>query len=84
MRITCLPVYLSACLSVCLPNCKVMSSNKWEISPRGQHVELGIAESNLMLMLAAAGMSASLFGQRILPVGTVYDPFIARALDALN
>ena len=52
--------------------------------PAGQHVELGIAESNLFLMLAAAGIAAPLFGTRLLPVGTVYDPFIARGLDALN
>lgn len=35
-------------------------------------------------MLTAAGMSANLFGQRILPIGTLYDPFIARGLDALT
>ena len=33
----------------------IFSSNKWDVSPQGQHVELGIAENNLMLMLAAAG-----------------------------
>ena len=37
-----------------------------------------------MLMLAAAGLSHSLFGERLIPVGTLYDPFIARGLDALN
>ena len=50
----------------------------------GQHIELGIAENNLFLMLAALGLSQSLFGARLLPVGTLYDPFIARGLDALN
>ena len=45
---------------------------------------LGIAESNLFLMLAAAGLSGDLFGQRLFPIGTLYDPFIARGLDALN
>ena len=44
----------------------------------------GIAENNLFLMLTAAGLTANLFGQRILPVGTLYDPFIARGLDALT
>jgi pyruvate dehydrogenase E1 component len=39
---------------------------------------------NLMLMLGAAGLSHSLFGERLIPVGTVYDPFVARGLDALN
>jgi pyruvate dehydrogenase E1 component len=52
--------------------------------PAGQHIELGIAENNLFLMLAALGLSGDLFGQRLLPIGTVYDPFIARGLDALN
>jgi pyruvate dehydrogenase E1 component len=35
-------------------------------------------------MLAALGLSKDLFDRRIFPVGTVYDPFIARGLDALN
>ena len=47
-------------------------------------MELGIAEMNLFLMLGAAGLSHSLFGKRILPIGTVYDPFVCRGLDALN
>ncbi len=54
------------------------------MSPRGQHIELGIAESNLFILLAALGLSAPLFGTRLLPIGTVYDPFISRGLDALN
>jgi pyruvate dehydrogenase E1 component len=62
----------------------VMSVNKWKQTPMGQHVPLGIAENNLFLLLGTAGMSAPLFGQRVLPVGTLYDPFIARGLDALN
>jgi pyruvate dehydrogenase E1 component len=39
---------------------------------------------NLMLALGAAGLSHSLFGERLIPIGTVYDPFVARGLDALN
>lgn len=62
----------------------VPSPQKWQADPAGQHVELGIAEHNLFLMLAAAGLSAPLFGERLIPIGTVYDPFIARGLDALN
>ena len=54
------------------------------MSPHGQHIELGIAESNLFILLAALGLSAPLFGTRLLPIGTVYDPFISRGLDALN
>ena len=62
----------------------VPSTQKWRFSPQGQHLELGIAEMNLFLALGAAGLSHSLFGERLLPVGTVYDPFVARGLDALN
>ena len=54
------------------------------MSPKGQHFELGIAEMNLFLMLSALGLSHSLFGERLLPVGTLYDPFVCRGLDALN
>jgi pyruvate dehydrogenase E1 component len=63
---------------------RVASTQRWEFGPKGQHVELGIAEMNLFLSLAAFGLSQSLFGERLLPVGTLYDPFIARGLDALN
>lgn len=63
---------------------RIPSAQKWAARPAGQHVELGIAENNLFLMLAAAGLAGPLFGTRLFPVGTVYDPFIARGLDALN
>jgi len=63
---------------------KIASAQKWSATNNGQHIELGIAESNLFLMLAAAGLSGDLFGQRLFPIGTLYDPFIARGLDALN
>ncbi|WP_372915166.1 transketolase [Sandarakinorhabdus sp.] len=63
---------------------KIPSPQKWQGQGSGQHVELGIAEHNLFLVLAAAGLAAPLFGTRLIPIGTVYDPFIARGLDALN
>jgi pyruvate dehydrogenase E1 component len=63
---------------------KIASAQKWSGSNKGQHIELGIAESNLFLMLAAAGLAGDLFDERLFPVGTLYDPFIARGLDALN
>ena len=63
---------------------KIPSAQKWAGHGAGQHIELGIAENNLFLMLTALGLAAPLFGTRLLPVGTVYDPFIARGLDALN
>lgn len=63
---------------------RIPSTAKWEFTPEGQHIELGIAEMNLMLLLGAAGLSHSLYGKRLIPIGTVYDPFVARGLDALN
>ena len=63
---------------------KVVSAQLWEMGHGGQHIELGIAENNLFLLLAALGLSDSVFGARLLPIGTVYDPFISRGLDALN
>ena len=63
---------------------KIVSAQKWSGGNKGQHIELGIAESNLFLMLAAAGLSGDLFGTRLFPIGTLYDPFIARGLDSLN
>ena len=56
----------------------------WSMGPSGQHLELGIAENNLFVLLAALGLTGPLFGVRLLPVGTLYDPFISRGLDALN
>lgn len=63
---------------------RIPSTYTWEFSPRGQHLELGIAESNLFLALSAFGLSHSINGERLLPIGTVYDPFIYRAADQLN
>ena len=63
---------------------KIPSAFRWEAGPGGQHMELGIAEMNLFLMLGALGLSESLFGERLIPVGTLYDPFICRGLDAMN
>jgi pyruvate dehydrogenase E1 component len=62
----------------------IASAQRWEFTAAGQHIELGIAEMNLFLLLGAMGLSHSLFGTRLLPIGTLYDPFIARGLDALN
>jgi pyruvate dehydrogenase E1 component len=62
---------------------KLASAQRWGMSPRGQHIELGIAEQNLFLLLGAAGLAPSMTGGRLLPIGTVYDPFVNRGLDAL-
>jgi pyruvate dehydrogenase E1 component len=63
---------------------QVASPQKWSVSRAGQHIELGIAENSLFLLLAACGLADRLFAARLLPIGTLYDPFIARGLDALN
>ena len=56
---------------------------KWQRGPQGQHIELGISEMNLFLLLGMFGLSAELNGQLLVPIGTVYDPFVCRGLDAL-
>ncbi|HKA74737.1 MAG TPA: transketolase [Xanthobacteraceae bacterium] len=63
---------------------RIPSTFSWEFSPKGQHIELGIAENNLFVLLSALGLSHAINGERLLPIGTLYDPFIARGLDALN
>ncbi len=55
---------------------------RWQPSPSGQHIELGISEMNLFLVLEQLGLGPELFDQLLLPVGTVYDPFVLRGLDA--
>ncbi|MGH7161664.1 MAG: transketolase, partial [Acetobacteraceae bacterium] len=62
---------------------RLASAQRWGMSPRGQHFELGIAEHNLFLLLGAAGLADAMLGARLLPIGTVYDPFVNRGLDAL-
>jgi len=63
---------------------KIPSTFNWEFSPKGQHIELGIAEMNLFILASALGLSHAINGERLLPVVTLYDPFIERGLDALN
>ncbi len=56
---------------------------RWQPAPSGQHIELGISEMNLFLLLGQLGLSYELCGQQLFPIGTVYDPFVCRGLDAL-
>jgi pyruvate dehydrogenase E1 component len=63
---------------------RIPSTFNWDFSPTGQHIELGIAENNLFVLLSALGLSHAINGERLLPIGTLYDPFIQRGLDALN
>lgn len=53
----------------------------WREHPRGQHIELGIAEVNLVGLIGELGTAWSRWGQPLLPVGTIYDPFVNRALE---
>ncbi|MEY2473323.1 MAG: pyruvate dehydrogenase component [Actinomycetota bacterium] len=55
---------------------------KWAPSPSGQHIELGISEMNLFMLLGQLGLAHEHHGQHLLPIGTVYDPFVLRGLDA--
>lgn len=55
---------------------------RWNRHPRGRHIELGIAEMNLFLLLGQLGLAFEHHGEPLLPVGTVYDPFVLRGLDA--
>ncbi|MDA8312731.1 MAG: pyruvate dehydrogenase [Actinomycetota bacterium] len=55
---------------------------RWTESPSGQHFELDLSEMNLFLLLGQLGTSADTFGEPLVPIGTVYDPFVLRGLDA--
>ncbi|GLI26942.1 pyruvate dehydrogenase E1 component [Agromyces rhizosphaerae] len=53
----------------------------WDERPSGQHIELGIAEVNLVSLLGELGATWSRWGEPLLPIGTLYDPFVTRALE---
>ncbi|AUN41822.1 transketolase-like TK C-terminal-containing protein [Tsukamurella tyrosinosolvens] len=53
----------------------------WRERPSGQHMELGIAETNLVGLLGELGATWSRWGEPLFPIGVVYDPFIERALE---
>nr|WP_240968771.1 pyruvate dehydrogenase [Streptomyces sp. HNM0575] len=53
----------------------------WREQPGGQHIELGIAETNLVSLLGELGATWSRWGTPLLPIGVVYDPFVGRALE---
>jgi pyruvate dehydrogenase E1 component len=55
---------------------------RWAQSPAGQHIELGISEMNFFSMIGQLGLTDQLSGETLLPIGTVYDPFVCRGLDA--
>jgi pyruvate dehydrogenase E1 component len=57
---------------------------QWNEGPRGQHIELGIAEHNFYLALSMLGLAPEMQGEMLWPIGTIYDPFVERGLDALK
>ena len=65
-----------------LPEEEIVRALKWEESRNGQHIELGISENNLFMMLGQLGLSYEMNGEMLFPIGTLYDPFIRRGLDA--
>lgn len=54
---------------------------KWRETQRGQHIELGIAETNLVGLIGELGSSWSRNGEPLFPIGTIYDTFVGRALE---
>ena len=60
----------------------VVRALKWEETPAGQHLELGISENNLFMLLGQLGLSFETTGEMLFPMGTLYDPFVRRGLDA--
>jgi pyruvate dehydrogenase E1 component len=59
------------------------SPMRWRVGPSGGHVELGISEMNLFLLLGQLGLAADMHGEQLFPIGTLYDPFVARGLEGL-
>lgn len=53
----------------------------WREKPTGQHIELGIAEVNLVSLIGELGSTWSRWGQPLFPIGVLYDPFVERALE---
>jgi pyruvate dehydrogenase E1 component len=56
---------------------------KWRVGPKGRHIEMGIAEMNLVLLLGQLGLAADFQGERLFPIGTLYDPFVMRSLEGI-
>lgn len=54
---------------------------RWREHDHGGHIELGIAETNLVGLLGELGLTWERDGQPLLPIGTIYDPFVGRALE---
>ena len=64
-----------------LPEEEITRSLRWEETPKGRHIELGISENNLFMLLGQLGLAFEMSGELLFPIGTLYDPFICRALE---
>ena len=67
-----------------LPDEGIVRALNWQESPQGQHIELGISENNLFMMLGQLGLTQEADGELLFPIGTLYDPFVRRGLDAFT
>jgi pyruvate dehydrogenase E1 component len=56
---------------------------RWRVGPNGQHIEIGIAEMNLALLLGQLGLTWDFQREWLCPIGTLYDPFVMRALEGI-
>src|SRR6266567_2588151 len=56
---------------------------KWRVGGDGRHIEMGIAEMNLVLLLGQLGLTWDFQRVQLLPIGTLYDPFVMRALEGI-
>lgn len=65
-----------------MPEESTIRALRWEEHARGQHIQLGISENNLFMMLGQLGLSFESEGEMLFPIGTLYDPFVRRGLDA--
>ena len=65
-----------------VPEEQIPRALQWVESRSGQHIELGISENNLFMLLGQLGLSHEAAGETLFPLGTLYDPFVRRGLDA--
>ena len=65
-----------------VPEEEIPRALQWVESRSGQHIELGISENNLFMLLGQLGISHEAAGETLFPIGTLYDPFVRRGLDA--
>ncbi len=62
---------------------KLASAQRWGMSPRASTSSWASPSRTCSCCWARRGWRRRLTGARLLPVGTVYDPFVNRGLDAL-